>query len=190
MKRIAHAIFLLVALVPLAGCIEEWQQNAEKTSDDTRNALSSKINVIEVRIESNTENSNDDNNTNGSSETEVDSIMIVARPASGSVDILVSDISYAIVCYVEDGTSETMLAQLITNSLENDQAFELNGSTFEHNGYFISSGVSFSFSIQLDQCAASVGDQLQLRITIEADGGGETVSEFTFNSVEVGKSVS
>ena len=188
MKRIAHAIFLIVVLVPLAGCIEEWQQNAEKTSDDTRDALSGKINLIEARIESNTEDSNDGNNSNGSSEAKVDSIMIIARSASGSVDILVSDISYAIFCYVENGTQEAMQTQVITNSLENVQTFELNGSTFEHNDYFISSGVSFSFSIQLDQCAASVGDQLQLRITFGADGG-TTISDFTFTSLEVGKSV-
>ena len=64
---------------------EELQQNAESTSDDTRKEISGKISIINMIV-------------NGSDGTDLNSVIVTAKVASGSTDVLVNNIDFMITC--------------------------------------------------------------------------------------------
>ena len=82
---IALILVAAVASTIIIKTAEELQQNAESTSDDTRKEISGKVNIIQIIV-------------NGSSGNDIDSLIVTAKIASGSTDVQVQDIEWAIVC--------------------------------------------------------------------------------------------
>ena len=82
---IALILVAAVASTIIIKTAEELQQNAESTSDDTRKEISGKVNIIQIIV-------------NGSSGNDIDSLIVPAKIASGSPDVQVQDIEWAIIC--------------------------------------------------------------------------------------------
>jgi len=87
------AMIVLIALILVAAVAstiiiktaEELQQNAESTSDDTRKEISGKISIINMIV-------------NGTDGTDLNSVIVTAKVASGSTDVLVNNIEFLITC--------------------------------------------------------------------------------------------
>jgi len=71
---IALILVAAVASTIIIKTAEELQQNAESTSDDTRKEISGKVNIIQIIV-------------NGSSGSDIDSLIVTAKIASGSTDV-------------------------------------------------------------------------------------------------------
>ena len=82
---IALILVAAVASTIIIKTAEELQQNAESTSDDTRKEISGKISIINMIV-------------NGSDGTDLDSVIVTAKVASGSTDVLVNNIDFMITC--------------------------------------------------------------------------------------------
>ncbi len=82
---IALILVAAVASTIIIKTAEELQQNAESTSDDTRKEISGKISIINMIV-------------NGSDGTDIDSVIVTAKVASGSTDVLVDNIDFMITC--------------------------------------------------------------------------------------------
>ena len=175
---------LLVMSSCLAGCTfyEEYQQNQENTSDDMREQISAKVSIVDILINSNTEGSSDNNSS--SSEVKVDSILVIARMASGSSNVTVSGISHYITCSRgEEGNGELVL---VHGALADSAPSELDDTPLTGESE-LTAGQNFQFTVQLGDCAAAVGDDLDMRMTVE--GGGETLASLEVDSTTVGKSI-
>jgi len=175
MARAMLLASLLIISSCLAGCTDEARQDEER-NDDTRGEISAKVSVVEVLINSNTESSSDNNS---SSEVKVDSIQVTAQTSSGSSNITVSEVSH----YIECRDSEFIL---VGETLANSTPSELDDTPLTGESELIA-GQTFQFTVQLNECAAAVGDSLLFRVIVE--GGGETLADLEFDSTTVGKSV-
>jgi archaellin len=82
---IALILVAAVASTIIIKTAEELQQNAESTSDDTRKEISGKISIINMIV-------------NGSDGTDINSVIVTAKVASGSTDVLVSNIDFMVSC--------------------------------------------------------------------------------------------
>ena len=82
---IALILVAAVASTIIIKTAEELQQNAESTGDDTRKEISGKISIISMIV-------------NGTDGTDLDSVIVTAKVASGSTDVLVSNIDFLITC--------------------------------------------------------------------------------------------
>ena len=82
---IALILVAAVASTIIIKTAEELQQNAESTSDDTRKEISGKISIINMIV-------------NGSDGTDINSVIVTAKVASGSTDVLVNNIDYMVTC--------------------------------------------------------------------------------------------
>ena len=198
---IALILVAAVASTIIIKTAEELQQNAESTSDDTRKEISGKVNIIQIIV-------------NGSSGNDVDSLIVTAKIASGSTDVQVQDIEWAIVCGGTNGFG------LITGNLgttdsaggaiaapESFNADALDGTDHAATAE-LSAGTTFKFDINLDEttanvasdadddldageaacnASAGVGETLELKMIV--DGGGTTISELQIESVVSGKEV-
>ena len=82
---IALILVAAVASTIIIKTAEELQQNAEATSDDTRKEISGKISIIQILV-------------NGSDGTDIDSLIVTAKVASGSMNVLVNTINWLITC--------------------------------------------------------------------------------------------
>ena len=82
---IALILVAAVASTIIIKTAEELQQNAESTSDDTRKEISGKISIINMIV-------------NGSDGTDINSVIVTAKVASGSTDVLVNNIDFMITC--------------------------------------------------------------------------------------------
>jgi len=173
---------LLVMSSCLAGCVDEYQQNQESTSDDMRQAISGKVSVIDVIINSNTEGSSDNNSS--SSEVKVDSLLVIARLASGSLNVTISEISYYTACSRGELGNEQGL--IVTGPLANSTPSELDDTPLTAESV-LNAGQTFKFTVQLGDCAAADGDSLEMRVLVE--GGGITIMELRLDGTTVGKSV-
>ena len=186
MRGVVVFASLLVMSSCFAGCLakiaEEHQQNQENTSDDNRAEITGKVSLIDVYVDSNTEDSSDNNSS--SSEVKVDSILVIARMASGSSNVTVSEISHYITCSRgEEGNEELVL---VHGALADSAPSELDDTPLTGESE-LTAGQNFQFTVQLGDCAAAVGDDLQMRMTLE--GGGETLVDLEVDSTEVGRSV-
>ncbi len=176
---------LLVMSSCFAGCLakiaEEYQQNQENTSDDNRKEIT-RVSLTEVFIDSNTEGSSDNNSS--SSEVKVDSILVIARMDSGSMNFIVSEIYHYITCSRGEVGNEQAL--VVSGAVADSAPSELDDTPLTGESE-LTAGQSFQFTVQLGDCAAAVGDDLQIRMTLE--GGGETLTSLEVDSTEVGRSV-
>ena len=82
---IALILVAAVASTIIIKTAEELQQNAESTSDDTRKEISGKISIINMIV-------------NGSDGTDINSVIVTAKVASGSTDVLVNNIDFMVSC--------------------------------------------------------------------------------------------
>ena len=187
MGRVVLLASLLVMSSCLAGCaaIEDRMQDAEKTSDDTRDQISAKVSVVEVSVNSNTEDSSDNNS---SSEAKVDSIQVIARLAAGSEDTTVSVIYYSIMCWPEQQGLVPGSVVFANGTLADSTPTEIDGSPLT-NESTLDSGQIFQFIVQLGDCAASVGENLDILMIVE-EGGGESRVSLEVDSTTVGKIIS
>ena len=200
---IALILVAAVASTIIIKTAEELQQNAESTSDDTRKEISGKVNIIQIIV-------------NGSTNDDIDSMIVTAKIASGSTDVQVRDIEWAIVCGGSNGFG------LITGNLGTENwyggslhatnpspnADRLNGADYAA-GDELAAGTTFKFDINVDidasddsvsnndntldageaacNASAGVGEVLELKMIV--DGGGTTISELQIESVVSGKEV-
>ena len=148
---IALILVAAVASTIIIKTAEELQQNAESTSDDTRKEISGKVNIIQILV-------------NGSSGNDIDSLIVTAKIASGSTDVQVQDIEWAIVCGGTNGFG------LITGNLGTTDAAGgdiaapewVNADRLDGTDYAATSeltaGTTFKFDINIDQQTDTDGD--------------------------------
>jgi len=191
---IALILVAAVASTIIIKTAEELQQNAESTSDDTRKEISGKINVLQVMV-------------NGSDGTDIDSLIVTAKVASGSMDVQVQDIEWVITCGGSTyglitgnlGTTDNAGGDIVEP--EDINADYLNGDDYAATDE-LTAGTTFKFDISLDlddtpttnvagdgACAesAGVGETLEMKMVV--DGGGTTILELQIESVTSGKEV-
>ena len=141
---IALILVAAVASTIIIKTAEELQQNAESTSDDTRKEISGKVNIIQIIV-------------NGSTNNDIDSLIVTAKIASGSTDVQVQDIEWAIVCGGTNGfglitgnlgTTDTAGGTIVAPESYNADA--LDGSDHAATDE-LAAGTTFKFDINLDK---------------------------------------
>ena len=200
---IALILVAAVASTIIIKTAEELQQNAESTSDDTRKEISGKVNIIQIIV-------------NGSTNDDIDSMIVTAKIASGSTDVQVRDIEWAIVCGGSNGFglitgnlgTENWYGGSLDATNPSPNADRLNGADYAA-GDELAAGTTFKFDINVDidasddsvsnndntldageaacNASAGVGEVLELKMIV--DGGGTTISELQIESVVSGKEV-
>jgi archaellin len=200
---IALILVAAVASTIIIKTAEELQQNAESTSDDTRKEISGKISVLQVMV-------------NGSDGTDIDSLIITAKVASGSMDVQVQDIQWVITCGGSTyglitgnlGTTDSAGGNILKP--ESINADYLSGTDYAATDELVA-GTTFKFDVSLDlddtfdttntdpgvnanvagagACAASAGVGETLEMKMIVDGGGTTILELQIESVTSGKEV-
>ena len=150
---IALILVAAVASTIIIKTAEELQQNAESTSDDTRKEISGKVNIIQIIV-------------NGSSGSDIDSLIVTAKIASGSTDVQVQDIEWVIICGGTNGfglvtgnlgTADPAGGQILAADKESVNADKLDGSDYAATEE-LSAGTTFKFDINLDQFTDTDGD--------------------------------
>ena len=200
---IALILVAAVASTIIIKTAEELQQNAESTSDDTRKEISGKVNIIQIIV-------------NGSTNDDIDSMIVTAKIASGSTDVQVRDIEWAIVCGGTNGFglitgnlgTENWYGGSLDATNPSPNADRLNGADYAA-GDELAAGTTFKFDINVDidasddsvsnndntldageaacNASAGVGEVLELKMIV--DGGGTPISELQIESVVSGKEV-
>ncbi len=187
---IALILVAAVASTIIIKTAEELQQRAEATGDDTRDEISGKLQIVMAYV------SEDD----GLAATvDVMEVTLIVQMAAGSDQTLLSDISWLIVCNDGTATVDTNTGSLDDGT--NVFAEALDGTAMAA-GASVTAGQTFAIVIDTndngnddtvganavtDGCQAGVGDNQELRLIV--DGGGETYSQLTFNSVESGSMI-
>jgi archaellin len=163
---IALILVAAVASTIIIKTAEELQQNAESTSDDTRKEISGKISIIQVVV-------------NGTDGTDINSMQIIAKVASGSMDVLVNNVAFLITCGdattyglvtanlgLDSPWGQTISTGDATGSDNNDgsdntwteaNAERLDGDAYEPTDE-LAAGTTFKFDVDLDKTTAGVAD--------------------------------
>ena len=189
---IALILVAAVASTIIIKTAEELQQNAESTSDDTRKEISGKINVLQVLV-------------NGTTTADaIDSIIVTAKVASGSMNVQVEDIDWVITCggsaygLITGNLGNTDPAGGAFDGDENVNADYMDGSDYAATDE-LPAGTTFKFDINLDQdtdntadsgaCkdAGTAGETMEMKIIV--DGGGTTILDLKIDSIASGKEV-
>ena len=146
---IALILVAAVASTIIIKTAEELQQNAEATSDDTRKEISGKISILQVLV-----------NTSGA--TDVNSLVITAKVASGSTDVLVQNVEFLLTCGDDStygvvsgnlGTDSSWgeaIATAATPSHPDPNAMQLDGTRYAAADE-LTAGTPFKFEINLDR---------------------------------------
>ena len=180
---IALILVAAVASTIIIKTAEELQQNAEATSDDTRKEISGKISILQVLV-------------NSSGTTDVNSLVITAKVASGSTDVLVNNVEWLLTCGDDTvygvvsgnlGLDSSWCEAITTAGLGHPapNAMDLDGTRLDAAAE-LTAGTPFKFEIDLDKAVdgdASDGDDTHDG-TAGADegacntvaGAGETLS--------------
>jgi flagellin FlaB len=189
---IALILVAAVASTIIIKTAEELQQNAESTSDDTRKEISGKINVLQIIV-------------NGTTSADaIDSIIVTAKVASGSMNVQVEDIDWVITCggsaygLITGNLGNTDPAGGAFDGDENVNADYMDGSDYAATDE-LPAGTTFKFDINLDQdtdntadsgaCkdAGTAGETMEMKIIV--DGGGTTILDLKIDSIASGKEV-
>ena len=144
---IALILVAAVASTIIIKTAEELQQNAEATSDDTRKEISGKISIIQILV-----------NTSGA--TDINSLLVTAKVASGSTDVLVNNIEWLITCG-DDNNYGVVTGNLGTDgswgepqdggsTYSDVNAMNLAGTRYLATDELVA-GTSFMFEIDLDK---------------------------------------
>jgi len=189
---IALILVAAVASTIIIKTAEELQQNAESTSDDTRKEISGKINVLQILV-------------NGTTSADaIDSIIVTAKVASGSMNVMVEDIDWVITCggttygLITGNLGDTDPAGGVIDAPESINADYMDGSDYAATDE-LPAGTTFKFDINLDQdtdntadsgaCkdAGTAGETMEMKIIV--DGGGTTILDLKIDSIASGKEV-
>ncbi len=191
---IALILVAAVASTIIIKTAEELQQNAESTSDDTRKEISGKINVLQVIV-------------NGTTSADaIDSIIVTAKVASGSMNVQVEDIDWVITCggttygLITGNLGDTDPAGGVIDAPESINADYMDGSDYDATDE-LPAGTTFKFDINLDDdtadpnvadggaCkdAGTAGETMEMKIIV--DGGGTTILDLKIDSIASGKEV-
>ena len=166
---IALILVAAVASTVIIKTAEELQDRAEKTGDDTRDSISGKLLVTDAYVGTDADDDND-----------IDTIIVIAKLASGSDPTLPTAMSYLVVC---DATG----FQTDTDTLADGAGDAVTpGNAVIADTTNLNSGELFRFTVSLANCdpAATVGESLPLTLNVE--GGGDTRIDLEIESVEVG----
>jgi len=207
---IALILVAAVASTIIIKTAEELQQNAENTSSDTRQQISGKVSVADVYVKTTA-----DPLAGGAGDTDIETMEVIARISSGSLNVQQGDISYYISCQVTlvDQANDPTYAVVDSGAAT---AVNLDGSAIAA-GTELTAGTTFKFEIDLNptdvadtpgtgaadnlldngdfltattpgcDCEAGVGQELELRVVV--DGGGETLANLKIESITLGKSI-
>ncbi len=191
---IALILVAAVASTIIIKTAEELQQNAESTSDDTRKEISGKINVLQVLV-------------NGTTSADaIDSIIVTAKVASGSMNVQVEDIDWVITCggstygLITGNLGDTDPAGGVIDAPESINGDYMDGSDYAATDE-LPAGTTFKFDINLDDdtadpnvadggaCkdAGTAGETMEMKIIV--DGGGTTILDLKIDSIASGKEV-
>ena len=201
---IALILVAAVASTIIIKTAEELQQNAEQTSSDTRKEISGKINIIQALV-------------NTSDGDDVNSMVFTAKVASGSNNLLVSNINWVLTCgdastygmvagnLADDSPGGDEIADTVTGSGDaaaatwEDVNAETLGGAHHDADTELGAGTVFKFDINVDYSTATVaaggacedlsgiGQTLLLKIVV--DNGGTTVTELSIDSLTAGSTV-
>jgi flagellin FlaB len=178
---IALILVAAVASTIIIKTAEELQQNAEATSDDTRKEISGKISILQVLV-------NTSSITADAADTNVDSLIVTAKVASGSTDVLVQNVEWLLTCG-DDNVYGVVSGNLGTDGSWGEaigggsgyidpNAMELDstrlGATDE-----LTAGTPFKFEIDLDKATdgdASNGDDTHNGVAGADEGACNTVA--------------
>ncbi len=191
---IALILVAAVASTIIIKTAEELQQNAESTSDDTRKEISGKINVLQILV-------------NGTTSADaIDSIIVTAKVASGSMNVQVEDIDWVITCggstygLITGNLGNTDPAGGVIDAPESINADYMDGADYAATDE-LEAGTTFKFDINLDDdtadpnvadggaCkdAGTAGETMEMKIIV--DGGGTTILDLKIDSIASGKEV-
>ena len=210
---IALILVAAVASTIIIKTAEELQQNAESTSQDTRDQISGKISISDIYVKQTHESMGGVTGTHDN----VDIFDVIARVSSGSLNVQEGDISYYVTCTVEYSAGGTTFAVVDYGVVDARDLSEVTaggegaGTDLTFNtGDEIAAGTTFHFQIDLAtsdpsgddgiddddfgaatypgcDTFAGAGEELGLRIVVE--GGGETLATLKIDSISLGKSV-
>ena len=166
---IALILVAAVASTVIIKTAEELQDRAEKTGDDTRDSISGKLLVTDAYV-----------GTDADDDDDIDTIIVIAKLASGSDPTLPTAMSYLVVC---DSTGFQTDTQTLADAAGNAVTPGGDAITDTTN---LNSGEMFRFTVTLANCngAATVGESLPLTLNVE--GGGDTRIDLEIESVDVG----
>ena len=207
---IALILVAAVASTIIIKTAEELQQNAENTSSDTRQQISGKVAIADVYVKTTA-----DPLAEGAGDTDIETMEVIARISSGSLNVQQGDISYYISCKVTlvDETNDPTYAVVDSGDVT---AVELDGSAIA-TGTELTAGTTFKFEIDLNPtdvadtagtgaadndldngdflsattpgCDAEAGAGQELELRVVVDGGGETLANLKIESITLGKSI-
>ena len=169
---IALILVAAVASTIIIKTAEELQQNAEATSDDTRKEISGKISILQVLV-------NTSSITADAADTNVDSLIVTAKVASGSTDVLVQNVEWLLTCGdatvygVVSGNLglDTSWGEAIsdgTTGHPDPNAMQLDSTRYAATDE-LTAGTPFKFEIDLDK--ATDGDAANGDDTHDGAGG-------------------
>ena len=165
---IALILVAAVASTVIIKTAEELQDRAEKTGDDTRDQISGKLLVTDVYVE-----------TNGGDAT-IDTMIVIAKLASGSDATLPTAMTYMIVCNAAGFNTD------VQDLADANGDAQTPGGAVIADTTTLASGELFRFTVTLANCAAAaiVGESLPLTLNVE--GGGDTRVDLEIESVVIG----
>ena len=180
---IALILVAAVASTIIIKTAEELQQNAEATSDDTRKEISGKISILQVLV-------NTSSITTNAADTNVDSLIITAKVASGSTDVLVNNVEWLLTCG-DDTVYGVVSGNLGTDSSWGEaagvgsgtghpdtNAMSLDGTRLAATAE-LAAGTPFKFEIDLDKAVdgdAANGDDTHNGVQGADEGACNTVA--------------
>jgi flagellin FlaB len=180
---IALILVAAVASTIIIKTAEELQQNAEATSDDTRKEISGKISILQVLV-------NTSSITANAADTNVDSLIVTAKVASGSTDVLVNNVEWLLTC------GDAAVYGVVSGNLGTDSswgeaagvgsgtghpdtnAMSLDGTRLAATSE-LAAGTPFKFEIDLDKAVdgdAANGDDTHNGVQGADEGACNTVA--------------
>ena len=179
---IALILVAAVASTIIIKTAEELQQNAEATSDDTRKEISGKISILQVLV-------NTSSITAVGTDVNVDSLIITAKVASGSTDVLVQNVEWLLTCGdsaiygvvsgnlgLDTSWGETILG--VATGHPDPNAMYLDGTRYAATDE-LTAGTPFKFEINLDKAVdgdAADGDDTHTGAAGADEGACNTVA--------------
>ncbi len=179
---IALILVAAVASTIIIKTAEELQQNAEATSDDTRKEISGKISILQVLV-------NTSSITADAADTNVDSLIVTAKVASGSTDVLVQNVEWLLTC------GDATVYGVVSGNLGLDTSWgeaisdgttghpDPNAMSLDSTRYAatdeLTAGTPFKFEIDLDKATdgdAANGDDTHNGVAGADEGACNTVA--------------
>ena len=166
---IALILVAAVASTVIIKTAEELQDRAEKTGDDTRDQISGKLLVTDVYVE-----------TDAGADNDIDTMIVIAKLASGSDATLPTAMTYMIVCNAAGFATDVQDLADANGDAETPGGGAIADTTT------LASGELFRFTVTLANCADAAIVGASLPLTLNVEGGGDTRVDLEIESVAVG----